>query len=148
MFSSSQKQMQTWSSLLSRALIDSLTWFEFLLVFLGRLEGRRWDVLSMDTHNQWINTAEWPGIATSGLVALHQYGMMLRDTGSHAQLHQVPQFHWAWLLYTCITIRILTYLLFLVTCVDGILQTDSLKNQAQCKHRVKAFLFPKCSLSK
>lgn len=51
-------------------------------------------------------------------------------------------------LYIYITVHVLIYLFFLAICVEGILQADALKDQAQYKYRVKAFLFPKCSLSK
>lgn len=67
--------------------------------------------------NERCRTA-WPCLPLR-LVALRPYGMVLRDTDLCAQLHQVPQFHWARLSYACVTIHILTYLLFLVICVEG-----------------------------
>lgn len=73
-------------------------------------------------------------------MAWHQCRVMPRGTGSGAQHTKVPQLHWVCLLYTYITVYILTYLFFLAMCVEGILQADGSKNQEQYKYRVKAFI--------
>lgn len=97
-------------------------------------------MLNMDTQNQGLNTRE--GLWSHGMASDAQRYWLRCPT------HQVPQLHWAWLLYPYITIHILTYLFFLAICAEGILQADGLKNQAQYEYRVKDFLFSKCSLSK
>lgn len=86
----------------------------------------------MDTQKQGLNTEK--SLWSRGMVSIQgdaQRCWLTCPTSTTASLGLV--------LYIYITIHVLTYLFFLAICVEGILQADASKDQAQYKYRVKAF---------